>query len=97
MAQRDENSSSGKDSEHSVLRQLAPYLTMGFQLGATVIIFFFAGHWLDGQFRTAPWCMIVLTLMGIGGALYKFFTTVIKLGKREDERWKAGKHNIKDS
>ncbi len=97
MAQCDKDPSSGKESKQSVLQQLAPYLTIGFQLAATVTIFFFAGRWLDGKFRTAPWCMIVMTLIGIAGALYKFFITVIQLGKREDERWKTGNHNIKDS
>ena len=97
MVRHNDDLPSGKESEHSVLHNLAPFLTIGFQLAATVVVFFFAGRWLDDQFTTAPWCMIALTLLGIGGGLYKFLRTVVKLGKEEDERWKAGKHDRKES
>jgi F0F1-type ATP synthase assembly protein I len=97
MERHNEDLPSGKESEHSVFQQLAPFLTIGFQLAATVTIFFFAGQWLDNQFNSAPWCMIGLTAGGIGAGLYKFIRTVMTLGKEEDERWKKGKHDRKES
>lgn len=97
MARDDEHPSPGKEPEQSVLQQLAPFLTSGFQLAVTVVIFFFAGRWLDGQVHTAPWCMIVLTFIGISGGLYKFIRVAVQLGKREDEQWKAEKHGRKKS
>jgi F0F1-type ATP synthase assembly protein I len=93
MTQHDDDPLSGKESERSVLQHLAPFLSIGFQLAATVIIFFFAGRWLDGQLQTAPWCMIVLLLIGMAGGFYRFFVTVYRLGKEEDKRWKIGKHD----
>jgi F0F1-type ATP synthase assembly protein I len=97
MERHNEDLPSGKESEHSVLQQLAPFLTIGFQLAASVTIFFFGGRWLDHQLNTAPWCMIVLTAGGIGGGLYKFMTAAMKLGKEEDDKWKAEKHDRKES
>ncbi len=85
------------DPEQSVLRQLAPYLTMGIELAATVVVLFFLGRWLDGVLHTAPWCMVAAGMIGIGGSLYKFISTALQLGKKEDDRWKAGKHGEKDS
>jgi hypothetical protein len=49
MERHNEDLPSGKESEHSVLQQLAPFLTIGFQLAASVTIFFFGGRWLDHQ------------------------------------------------
>jgi len=73
----------------STLQQIAPYMSLGIQLALTVLVFFFAGWWLDTKLQTYPWLMIGFTLAGSAGALIKFFMTVLQLGKREDERWKS--------
>ncbi len=80
-----------KEPVQSVLRQLAPYLTLGIQVAATVVILFFAGRWLDGALHSSPWCTVAATLAGVGGGLYKFILEAVRLGKQEDDRWKSGK------
>ncbi len=74
------------------LRQAGPYMTLGIQLALTVLVFFFIGRWLDSLWNTGPWMMVALTLAGSIGALIKFFMTVIQLGKREENEWKADKN-----
>ena len=34
-------------------QSFGPYLTMGIQLALAVVVFFFAGRWLDGQLGKA--------------------------------------------
>ncbi len=75
------------------LKQFAPFLTLGIQLAATVVILLFAGRWLDGMLHSSPWCTVVGTVVGVGGGLYKFILDAVRLGKQEDERWKNGKHD----
>jgi F0F1-type ATP synthase assembly protein I len=65
-------------------RAVAPYLTLGAQLAATVIAFFFIGKFADEYFRTTPWLMITAIVIGSAGGLIKFFRTVIDLGNKEE-------------
>jgi F0F1-type ATP synthase assembly protein I len=66
--------------------EFAPYLTLGLQLAIAVVLFFFAGRWLDGVFGTDPWLMIGGLLLGTVGGFVQFFRTAISLGKKEDKK-----------
>lgn len=67
-------------------RSVAPYLGLGFQLAATITIFFFLGYWLDIQFDTEPLFIIVLTLFGGFSGIYYFIKTVLTLNKKKNEK-----------
>ncbi len=79
-----------ENDQKGVMLSIAPYLTLGAQLAATVVAFFFIGKYADGYFGTKPWLMIVLILVGVVGGMIKFFRTVIELGKKEDDE-RSGK------
>jgi ATP synthase protein I len=80
--------SSGFTSLARAYRDVAPYLGLGIQLAATIVVCFFIGRWLDQILNTAPWLMIVGAFLGAGGGLYNFLRTVIELGKKQKERQK---------
>ncbi len=67
-----------------VMLSVAPYLTLGVQLAATVVVFFFIGKYSDEYFGTKPWLMITLIMVGVVGGMIKFFRTVIELSKKEE-------------
>lgn len=77
------------DTEQRRKRWLTPavgtFLTLGVQLALTVTVFFFVGRWLDDQLATAPWGMIGGLILGIAGAMLKFFRTATELGRQADE------------
>jgi ATP synthase protein I len=58
------------------VRGLGPYLGLGIQLAATVIVMVLIGYWLDEKFKTSPYLIIVCSIIGIFGALYNFIKTV---------------------
>jgi F0F1-type ATP synthase assembly protein I len=64
--------------------EFAPYLTLGLQLAISVVVFFFVGRWLDGQFGTSPWLMIGGLLIGTAGGFIQFFRTVAALGRKQE-------------
>jgi ATP synthase protein I len=70
----------------SVFREAAPYLGLGIQLAAGVIIFYYVGSWADEQLRTAPWLMLTGVLIGAVGGFIKFFRTVGELSKKESTK-----------
>ncbi len=67
------------------LLEYGPYLTMGFQLAAAVVVFYFVGNWLDGKLQTAPWCSIGGAAIGFVGGTIKFVKTALELSKRESD------------
>lgn len=72
------------------MRELSPYLGLGIQLAAGVIIFYYLGSWADGKLHTAPWFMLVGVLIGVVGGFIKFFRTAAELGKTETTRKDKG-------
>ena len=68
-----------------IYRDAAPYLALGIQLAATVIILFYVGYWADDYFGTRPWLMIAGLAVGVITGFYNFFKTVIDLGKKEEK------------
>ncbi len=66
---------------------IGPYVSLGIQFAATILIFVFLGWWLDDKFATTPFFLILGTLLGAGGGFYKLYRTLMDLNerrKRED-------------
>lgn len=64
-------------------RDFAPYLALGFQLAAAVVLFFFIGYWIDNRYGTGPTFKLIGLLVGTVGGFIKFFKTVSDLGKNK--------------
>jgi F0F1-type ATP synthase assembly protein I len=90
------NSPNDKSTEKKVYqrvyRDFAPYLTLGFQLAAAVVVFFLLGHWLDNRFGIAPVGKLVGVLIGCIGGFIKFFKTVATLEADEEKQRASNKH-----
>lgn len=67
-------------------REYSPYLTLGFQLAAAVVVFLLIGVWLDDRWNTSPWLKLAGLFLGTVGGFIKFFTTVSKLERKEEAR-----------
>lgn len=72
------------DNPLKAYRHAGPLFGTGIQLAATVVILFFIGNWLDEQWKTAPWLMVVCISIGIVGGLIKFIKTVNDISKSEE-------------
>ncbi len=67
--------------------QIGPYVSLGIQFAATILVFVLLGWWLDDKLATTPLFLVSGTLIGAGGGFYKLYRTLIDLderGKRED-------------
>ncbi len=67
---------------NQLYRDFAPYLTLGMQLAAAVLMFFFIGWWVDGELSTAPVFQLVGILLGFIGGMVKFLRTVSDFNKQ---------------
>ncbi len=69
-------------------KEVGPYLGMGVQLAATVVLMFFIGRWIDGMAGSDPAFMLIFSIIGIAAGLYNFIKTVLSLNKSGDEKRK---------
>lgn len=70
------------DQEKSPMSQAAPYLGLGVQLAATIVIMLFIGKWIDDKFNTGSIWTLVFAFVGGGAGLYNFIKTVLNLEKK---------------
>lgn len=78
---RSENESSDKMGK--TMKDVGPYLGLGTQLAATIVIMFFAGKWLDEQLGIFPLLTILLSFLGGFAGIYNFIRTVLLLNERK--------------
>lgn len=74
------------DNQRKILngyKKVGPYLGLGTQLAATVILMFYLGYWLDQKFNTYPFLIIVFSLLGGVAAIYNFIKSVLKLTSKD--------------
>lgn len=64
-------------------REVGPYLGLGTQLAATMVLMFFLGRWLDDYFGTYPILIIVFSLFGGFTAIYNFIKQVLNLNEKK--------------
>lgn len=67
-------------------REVGPYMGLGVQLAATIVLMFFLGRWLDSKFETEPVLTIILSLFGGFAGVYNFIKTVISLDKKRNDK-----------
>lgn len=67
-------------------KKIGPYLGLGTQLAATVILMFYIGYWLDRKLNTYPILIILFSLLGGFAAIYNFIRSVLKLNSKEKDR-----------
>lgn len=63
------------------IRDYAPYLGLGIQLAATIIILVFIGIWLDNKFDSSPYLTLIFSFLGIFTGMYHFIKSVTRLDK----------------
>lgn len=71
------------DKVQGVYREYAPYLTLGIQLAAAVVLFLVLGIWADREAGTSPLFTLLGLLLGSLGGFIKFFRTVSQLEKKD--------------
>lgn len=72
---------------YTVYKEVGPYIGLGTQLAAIILLMFFLGKWLDGKLDTFPLLTITLSFLGGAAGIYNFIKTVLNLNKKnEDEK-----------
>ncbi|NUN10120.1 MAG: AtpZ/AtpI family protein [Ignavibacteriaceae bacterium] len=65
-----------------IFSELGPYLGLGVQLAATIIIMVYIGDWLDTKYNTSPRYTLICAIFGIFAGMYNLIKIVLGLEKR---------------
>lgn len=76
-----ENPSEGKYFGKKYV-EIGPYLGLGVQLAASIVLMFFLGYWLDGKFGTSPLLTIIFSFLGGFAGIYNVIKTVLELNRK---------------
>ena len=64
-------------------KEAGPYLGLGTQLAATIVLMFFLGRWLDQKLDLFPILTIILSFFGGFAGIYNFIKSVLKLNEKK--------------
>ena len=59
----------------------AEFAGIGVQFALTIMVFVFAGVWLDRRLGTSPWLLLLCVFFGAGGGFYSMYRTVTRGGR----------------
>lgn len=68
--------------KQSTMQQLGPYMGLGIQLAAAMVVFGGIGWWLDERWGTTPWLLVAGVLLGAVGGMISIIRTTIRSGRR---------------
>jgi F0F1-type ATP synthase assembly protein I len=74
-----------KDSLSHTYREVAPYLGLGLQLAATMVVMIFIGDWIDKKYETSPIWTLIFGVLGIFTGMYQLIKTVLNLQSRKSK------------
>jgi len=69
-------------------RKAGPYMELGIQLAASILVCVFVGYWLDGKLNTKPVFTLGGALLGMAAGFYSFFRTIAILDRKAKEEKK---------
>ena len=58
---------------------------IGLQLGLTIVVFVFAGVWLDDRLHSSPWFVLICTFTGAFGGFYSIYRRVMASQRRNEK------------
>ena len=73
----------GKNTLSDSFKQAGPYLGLGTQLAATMVVMLFLGKWVDSLLNSYPVATIAFGFLGSLLAIYNFIKTVIRLNDKK--------------
>ncbi|MBK8943719.1 MAG: AtpZ/AtpI family protein [Ignavibacteriae bacterium] len=64
-------------------KEIGPYLGLGTQLAASIILMFFLGKWLDEKLQFYPILTIIFSFIGGFAGIYNVIKSTIELNKKK--------------
>jgi hypothetical protein len=63
---------------------VSEFAGVGLQFAATIVVFMFAGIWLDKTLHSSPWAVIVCVFGGASAGFYSIYRKLMAAQRRAD-------------
>ena len=70
---------------------VAEFAGVGLQFAVSILVFVYAGQWLDRKLGTAPWMLMLGVFLGAGASFYSMYRKLTAAQRREDAARKAAR------
>ncbi|MFP5355272.1 MAG: AtpZ/AtpI family protein, partial [Gemmatimonadota bacterium] len=77
---------SGESEDARLARAAGRYAGVGLQFAVSIVVFLYAGQWVDRRFGTAPWGVLAGVFVGASAAFYSIYRRLMADLRREEER-----------
>jgi ATP synthase protein I len=68
---------------------LGEFAGVGLQFALSIVVFMFAGMWLDRALGTSPWLLILFVFVGASAGFYSVYRKLMDAQRRADEARRA--------
>ena len=67
-------------------RKAGPYLSLGVEFVAAILLCLFVGRWLDGKLGSTPFLMLFGAFVGMAVGFYNLYRASVRLQERDQAR-----------
>lgn len=73
----------GSSGLGSAFREVGPYLSLGVEFAASILICLAVGWWADRRFQTSPWLTLFGAFFGMAAGFVNLYRTASGIQKRD--------------
>ena len=70
--------------ERGGLAAASSYAGLGLQFALSILLFLYAGQWLDKKLGTSPWLLMLGVFLGAGAGFYSIYRKLMADQRREE-------------
>jgi F0F1-type ATP synthase assembly protein I len=74
---------------------VAEFAGVGLQFAVSILVFVYAGQWLDRKLGTAPWMLMLGVFLGAGASFYSMYRKLTAAQRREDAARNAPRDKVR--
>jgi ATP synthase protein I len=78
-----------RGSRKGAAPSLGEFAGVGLQFALSIVVFMFAGMWLDRALGTSPWLLILFVFVGASAGFYSVYRKLMDAQRRADEARRA--------
>ena len=79
----------GRSGRRAATPSLGEYAGVGLQFALAIVVFMFAGMWLDRALGSSPWLLILFVFVGAGAGFYSIYRKLMDAQRRADDARRA--------
>ncbi|MEX2572257.1 MAG: AtpZ/AtpI family protein [Gemmatimonadota bacterium] len=65
------------EEQRTLAREAGAFLGIGIQFAGSIILFLFAGKWLDERLGTEPWLLLLGVFVGAAAGFYSLYRQLV--------------------